>query len=61
MISVEFAEAAEPRALSPNDLMQLVKQYGSYAKAAKVTGASEAFVRLKAQKKRKGKDYSKYD
>lgn len=45
LIEIEFGEFAEPKALLPTDLLQLVKVYGSYLKAAEVIGASEAFVR----------------
>jgi hypothetical protein len=45
LIEIEFEEVTEPKALLPTDLLQLVKVYGSYLKAAGVIGASEAFVR----------------
>ena len=61
LVKMEFQEIAEPRALSPCDLQQLVKSYRTFTKVAKVIGASEAFVRLNAQRKRKGKDYGKYE
>ncbi|MNJ94887.1 hypothetical protein D3C87_125910 [compost metagenome] len=45
LIEIEFDETPEPKALLPADLLQLVKVYGSYLKAAVAIGASEAFIR----------------
>lgn len=43
-------EVAEPKALQPGDLQNLVLRYGSRINAAIAIGASEAFVRQNAKK-----------
>lgn len=45
LISIEFAEVAEPKALSPSDLLRFVRFHGSYVRAAEHLGTSEAFIR----------------
>jgi hypothetical protein len=40
----------EPKALSPAELRDLVKKYGTSFEVAKVIGASEAFVRQNAKR-----------
>ncbi|MGZ3797665.1 MAG: hypothetical protein ACXVB1_14940 [Pseudobdellovibrionaceae bacterium] len=59
IIQFEFEEIPEPKGLLPAELRQITKKYGSYVKAAEAIGASEAFVRLNAQKRGKGKCYGK--
>jgi len=40
---------AEPKALWAGNLQNLALKYGSFAKAAKAIGASEAFIRQNAK------------
>jgi len=57
IFQVEFDEIAEPKGLSASELQQITKKYGSYVKAAKAIGVSEAFIRQNAQQKRKRKSH----
>jgi hypothetical protein len=45
LFEFEVGEVAEPKALLARNLQNLVLIYGSFVKAAKAIGASEAFVR----------------
>ena len=45
LFEFEADEVAEPKALLPSDLRELILRYGSPSKAAAEIGASEAFVR----------------
>ncbi|MBK9322958.1 MAG: hypothetical protein IPM97_08445 [Bdellovibrionaceae bacterium] len=51
ILQVEFEETPEPKGLSPAELRQIAKKYGSYAKAAEAIGASEAFVRQSSMRR----------
>ncbi|MGZ3805447.1 MAG: hypothetical protein ACXVB4_14625 [Pseudobdellovibrionaceae bacterium] len=59
ILQFEFEEIPEPKGLSPSELRQITKKCGSYVKAAEAIGTSEAFVRLNAKKRGKGKCYGK--
>lgn len=45
LFEFEVKEVAEPKALIPQELVQLVSRYGSFIQAAKAIGVSEAFIR----------------
>ena len=45
VFQAEFEVVAEPKALLPGDLRNLVKKHGGYSKAGLAIGASEAFIR----------------
>lgn len=45
LFEFEVDEVAEPKALGPKDLLQLILKYRSSKKVAVAIGASEAFVR----------------
>lgn len=45
LFEFEVDEVAEPKALSTQNLMVLIKRHGSFAEVARSIGASEAFVR----------------
>ncbi len=49
LFELEINEVAEPKALLPIDLWNLISRHGSPKKAADFIGASEAFVRQNAK------------
>lgn len=49
LFELEVDEVAEPKALLPGDLRDLILRYRSPKKAAAAIGASEAFVRQNAK------------
>lgn len=53
LLQVEFNEVAEPKALIPANLIELIRIYGNSGLVAQVIGASEAFVRQNSIPKRK--------
>lgn len=53
VLGIEFTEYIEPKVLTADELACLANQCGSYAKAAKQVGTSEAFVRYRIEGRKK--------
>lgn len=51
LFELEVDEVAEPKALGSVELTVLIKKHGSFLKASKAVGASEAFVRQNIKNK----------